>query len=223
MLMSVERAERIGPTGLASFDWKIAASRVMPPSTCSSKTVSASIRPAWGRASGALSILMISATRPRIAGSPTGMPVSGAVGAAGGAVVVGSSLVGGTEGTLLALSAGSLCLPPQLASARAARRSTVVKRRRMMRSELLRRPWTAAQRTGPNEQRGAEPALPVGGAEHLRRPRMGRAKHVSELLRRPWTAAPRTGPNEQRGAEPASPVGGAGHLRRPRMGRAKHV
>src|SRR5436190_8343627 len=139
MQMSVDRAERIGPTGLASDDWYTAARRVMPPSTCSSKTVSASISPAWGRASGALSSLMMRATRASTAGSATGMPVSGAVGAAGGAVVVGTSLVGGTDGTLLALLAGSLLpLPPQAANARAARTNRAMMRRRMVvRSELL--------------------------------------------------------------------------------------
>src|SRR4051794_1346498 len=110
----------------------------MPPSTCSSKMVSASTRPAWGRASGALSILMIRATRPSTAGSATGIPVSGAVGAAGGAVVVGISLVGGTESTVLALSAGSLWpFPPQAANVRAARTNRMVMRRMVVRSELL--------------------------------------------------------------------------------------
>ena len=55
--MSVVRADRTGPTGFESSEWNRAAKRVMPPSTPSSKTTSAWLRPIWGRALGALSIL----------------------------------------------------------------------------------------------------------------------------------------------------------------------
>lgn len=72
---SVVRVERIGPT-TAVCEWKTAAKRVTPPSTCSSKTMSAAFRPCWGRAAGLLSILAITAGR---SGSVPGNPVSGAV------------------------------------------------------------------------------------------------------------------------------------------------
>ena len=49
----------------ASFEWKIAARRVMPPSTPSSTTMSAPPIPYWGRALGALSIFTTSAGRAR--------------------------------------------------------------------------------------------------------------------------------------------------------------
>src|SRR4051794_19992636 len=107
----------------------MAMSRLMPPSTCSSKTTSASVRPAWGRASGALSIFTIRATRFCLAGSATGAPVSGEVGAAGGAVVVVTSLVGTTVGTSLAFAAPLLAPPPpQAASSVAPTTSAPIRR-----------------------------------------------------------------------------------------------
>src|SRR6476646_10635165 len=63
MLMSLVRADRIGPTGSACDDWKTAANRVMP-STISSKTTSAWLMPTCGRAIvGKLSIFTTSAGR----------------------------------------------------------------------------------------------------------------------------------------------------------------
>src|SRR5438132_4938176 len=108
--MSVERAERTGPTEPGASDWNTAARRVMPPSTCSSKTMSAWLIPAWGRARGPLSILT---TRAGRAGRPSGPanPVrgpppggegtgAGPVGPAGrlgaGAVVADDDVVGAT-------------------------------------------------------------------------------------------------------------------------------
>ena len=78
MAMSVERAERIGPTSGMSWEWKMAASRVMPPSTPSSTMTSAWLMPSWGRPFGALSIFTISAGRATLAGSVIASPVSGA-------------------------------------------------------------------------------------------------------------------------------------------------
>ena len=62
--MSVDRAERIGPTGSAGVEWYTAGERVKPPSTCSSKTTSASLMPTWGRAEPTLSILTTRAGWP---------------------------------------------------------------------------------------------------------------------------------------------------------------
>ena len=50
MPMSMFRAERTGPTNGAFWHWKMATKRVIPPSTGSSKTMSALSRPVWGRA-----------------------------------------------------------------------------------------------------------------------------------------------------------------------------
>ena len=50
MPMSMLRADRIGPTTLVPWHWKTAAKRVIPPSTGSSKTMSALLSPVWGRA-----------------------------------------------------------------------------------------------------------------------------------------------------------------------------
>src|SRR5205807_4702685 len=86
--MSVDRADRTGPTDGASLEWKSVAKRVTPPSTPSSTTMSASLMPAWGRAFGALSIFTTSAARAGAAG-PDGRPVNGsALGSTGGLVVV---------------------------------------------------------------------------------------------------------------------------------------
>ncbi len=52
MPMSMLRAERAGPMSETFWHWKTAAYRVMPPSTGSSKTMSAWSSPAWGRPSG---------------------------------------------------------------------------------------------------------------------------------------------------------------------------
>ena len=76
--MSEVRAERTGPTGMASWEWKMAMKRVTAPSTRSSYTTSALLMPAWGRDAGsALSIFTISVGRAATAGSVTGSPVSG--------------------------------------------------------------------------------------------------------------------------------------------------
>src|SRR5258705_40720 len=54
--MSVERADRTGPTEPGSSELNTAARRVTPPSTCSSNTMSAWFIPDSGRARGPLSI-----------------------------------------------------------------------------------------------------------------------------------------------------------------------
>src|SRR6516225_3222657 len=77
MATSVERVDRIGPTRSASADWNTAASRVSAPSTCSSNTTSAWLRPAWGCAPDSLSTLTTRATRIALLASGCGKPVSG--------------------------------------------------------------------------------------------------------------------------------------------------
>ena len=78
MSTSWVRPDRIGPTGSASWDWNTAAKRVRLPSTISSNTMSASLKPACGRAAGSLSILTTSAGRWMISSAVlTGTPVSG--------------------------------------------------------------------------------------------------------------------------------------------------
>src|SRR4051794_4972667 len=89
---SCVRLDRIGPTGSATLLWKTAANRVRC-STFSSKTMSASLSPLCGRASGWLSILTTIAGRAAATGSVTGRRVSGYVGP-GMVVVVTASVVG---------------------------------------------------------------------------------------------------------------------------------
>ena len=80
------------------FDWNTAMNRVMP-STSSSMTMSAWLRPIWGRAVSSqvgpseLSILSISAGRLAAASSATGRPVSGAGGPGARVMVVVESTV----------------------------------------------------------------------------------------------------------------------------------
>src|SRR5438132_10499464 len=98
--MSVERADRTGPTGFDSSEWNSAANRVMPPSTPSSKTTSAWLRPIWGRALGALSIFTTRTGRRAAAASiPTPVrgegKLVGAGGAVGGGVALGADGRGG--------------------------------------------------------------------------------------------------------------------------------
>ena len=52
MPMSMLRAERTGPISADVWHWNTAAKRVMPPSTGSSKMMSALSRPDWGRPAG---------------------------------------------------------------------------------------------------------------------------------------------------------------------------
>src|SRR5256885_11427275 len=98
--MSVERADRTGPTGFDSSEWNSAANRVIPPSTPSSKTTSAWLRPIWGRALGALSIFTTRTGR-RTAAASMGRPVrgdgnvAGAGGGAGDGVALGAGGRGG--------------------------------------------------------------------------------------------------------------------------------
>ena len=92
--MSDVRAERTGPIGCDSPEWNTAMNRVTAPSTRSSYTTSAWLRPIWGREAGStLSILTASAGRAATAGSVTGSPVSGYTGGGGGGAVVGVVVV----------------------------------------------------------------------------------------------------------------------------------
>src|SRR5947209_8588527 len=95
--MSVERADRTGPTGFAISEWKRAANRVMPPSTPSSKTTSAWLRPIWGRALGALSIFTTRTGRFEATMS-IGRPVSGEAAMVGGAGTTGDVPAGPKPG-----------------------------------------------------------------------------------------------------------------------------
>src|SRR5581483_10559239 len=99
--MSVERAYRTGPTGFDSSEWHSAANRVIPPSTPSSNTTSAWLRPIWGRALGALSIFTTRTGRLDRRMS-IGSPVSGDV-----AVVGGAGTAGGGPATVPAKPGGS--------------------------------------------------------------------------------------------------------------------
>src|SRR5579871_363268 len=83
---STGRAERMGPTTAASWHWNVTKNRVRPPSTTSSVTMSALLRPIWGSADGALSTLTERAGRFTLAGVTAGSPVRGQRGAPGGAV-----------------------------------------------------------------------------------------------------------------------------------------
>src|SRR3954454_24117233 len=127
--MSVERADRTGPTGLETFDWKMAARRVMPPSTSSSTTMSASFSPIWGRAALELSILTIRATRLSRAASEVSTPVSGNTG--GAVVVVVEGMVGATlvVGSTVVAAVFFFPPPPHPARARAATTKTTAERR----------------------------------------------------------------------------------------------
>src|SRR5439155_14430574 len=109
---SVGRAERTGPIGAASVDWKIAMSRVELFSTSSSYTTSAWLMPDCGCASATLSIFTAKAGRVMVAGSPA-MPVSGETGV--GATVVAVVVV---ELGWLDVGAGlfAAALPPQAAT-----------------------------------------------------------------------------------------------------------
>jgi hypothetical protein len=76
MSRSLVRADRIEPICSASDDWNTAMNRVIP-STISSKTMSALLRPCCGRADAALLILIASAGRFCVDASLIGRPVSG--------------------------------------------------------------------------------------------------------------------------------------------------
>src|SRR4051812_1003410 len=95
--MSVERADRTGPTGFDSSEWNRAANRVMPPSTPSSKTTSAWLRPIWGRALGALSIFTTRTGRFDRTMS-IGSPVRGDAAGGGGAGTAGGRAAGPNPG-----------------------------------------------------------------------------------------------------------------------------
>src|SRR5680860_372477 len=88
MYGSMSRTDRTGPTVSGTIELYITTKRVMPPSTTSSYTTSASSRPAWGRASGAFSIFTVSTGRVSAAPEGSTTPVSGATGGGGGGAVV---------------------------------------------------------------------------------------------------------------------------------------
>src|SRR5690606_2020389 len=97
---SIGRTDRIGPTTSGRWEWKTALKRVIPPSTISSHTTSASSRPVWGRAIAVFSTLTASAG-PSPAASPSGSPVSGHVGSGvGSGSGVGVSVTVGVATTV---------------------------------------------------------------------------------------------------------------------------
>src|SRR5271156_1734190 len=100
MSASTKRAERTGSIRDAVWHWYRAINLVMPPSTGSSKTMSAWSRPYWGRAWGRFSTLTARAVRCGIFPSGAGVPVSGHTGIGRAVVVVGAVVavvVVGTE------------------------------------------------------------------------------------------------------------------------------
>src|SRR3954468_14678312 len=110
---SVVRADRTGPMTAALSHWKIANSRVRPPSTVSSKTMSARSMPACGRAMSTLSIFTASAGRSRFSSFVGGLPVSGQAGGGAGAIVaVGEGVVALGDGAAVGLLSS---WPPQAA------------------------------------------------------------------------------------------------------------
>src|SRR3989449_7593080 len=121
MLGSIGRTERTGPTGLGAEEWNTAMNRVTPPSTTSSKTTSAASRPDWGRASGAFSILTISAGRWVVSPLGSGRPVSGATGVWVTTVPDSSVVLAVVSGGAEALAWLTAVFPPQAAAARAIR------------------------------------------------------------------------------------------------------
>src|SRR3954465_3876219 len=124
----VGRAERTGPIGPASVDWKIAINRVDAFSTSSSYTTSAWLMPDCGCASGTLSIFTTSAGLVTVLGSPS-TPVNGATGGGAGAVV----LVVVDDGALLeGVALFAAAFPPHAAS-----NDTSTSARRFVRTHAL--------------------------------------------------------------------------------------
>src|SRR5258708_7378013 len=103
--MSVDRADRTGPTGFDSSEWNRAANRVIPPSTPSSKTTSAWLSPTWGRALGALSIFTTRTGRFDRTMS-IGSPVRGDADMVGGAGAVGGRVCGPIPGPGMGMGGG---------------------------------------------------------------------------------------------------------------------
>src|SRR6478736_10177381 len=104
---SVDRTLRTGPTSVGSVLWKTASSRVRPPSTCSTKTTSASASPYWGRPAEVLSIFTpitgAATTAPPVSGSTGG----GAGGGGGSGVGVGVGAGGGVGVTEIEVGEGA--------------------------------------------------------------------------------------------------------------------
>src|ERR687897_2935733 len=112
---SLVRIDRTGPTPAESVEWNTAARRVRLPSTGSSMTMSAWLRPAWGRALGWLSTFTNSAGRLIRPSKAPSTPVSWATGG-GGAVVV---VVGGRVVVVVGgrvVGAGPGASPPRSAA-----------------------------------------------------------------------------------------------------------
>src|SRR5262245_16078129 len=129
---SVGRSDRTGPTSSGSFEWKIAAIRVVAPVIGSTKTMSALSRPRWGCASGVFETLIVTAGWLRSVS--VGTPVSGArpsmrtAPSAGGVVgAVGGAGVAGRSGEPVSAQYPS---PPTTASTSTTATTTSARRRR---------------------------------------------------------------------------------------------
>src|ERR671911_1562666 len=112
---SLVRIDRAGPTPAESVEWNTAARRVRLPSTGSSMTMSAWLRPAWGRARGWLSTFTNSAGRLIRPSKAPSTPVSGATGGGGAVVVVvGGRVVVVVGGRVVVVGSGAS--PPRSAA-----------------------------------------------------------------------------------------------------------
>src|SRR5918994_2117289 len=160
---SLVRIDRTGPTPAESVEWNTAARRVRLPSTGSSMTMSAWLRPAWGRARGWLSTFTNSAGRLIRPSKAPSTPVSGATG--GGAAVV--VVVGGGGVADVGDGCPAPASVPDGASDNVAGRGPAGERRR------------------PVVPRG-DPHVPRGqpGAGVRRRPGPGRSGRRARALRR---------------------------------------
>src|SRR5918994_2089993 len=112
---SLVRIDRTGPTPAESVEWNTAARRVRLPSTGSSMTMSAWLRPAWGRALGWLSTFTNSAGRLIRPSKAPSTPVSAATGGGGAVVVVvGGRVVVVVGGRVVVVGSGAS--PPRSAA-----------------------------------------------------------------------------------------------------------
>src|SRR5579884_1559662 len=125
---STGRAERMGPTCGASWDWKVTNSRVRPPSTRVSATRSAWLRPAWGNEPGALSTLTDRAGRAALAALVTGRPVRGYTAGVVVLEVTGAAGVTVAAPWIFAEEQPARATAPTTSAARARRRVRVVLR-----------------------------------------------------------------------------------------------
>jgi hypothetical protein len=136
---SIGRTERTGSTTSGMFEWYVATNRLMPPSTTSSQTMSASTRPRRGRASRAFSTF--TETAGRCATRSVSTPVSGQTTGSPGLGGPLRSPWTGASTVVTGVGSGSSGLPrPQPASPSSAARATVVPRTAAVRCLVMRPP-----------------------------------------------------------------------------------